>query len=277
MELKISLAGDLGSGKSTVSDILIRMTGAEYYSTGKICREIAARRGFDVLQMNRYMETHPEVDHEIDDGITALSDLDKKLIIDSRMAWHFVRNTFKVYLSTDLSVSAHRIFRANRATEHFASEEETAEKIRERKKSESQRYWELYGVNCKDLRNYSLVLDTTYATPQEAADCILSAAEEWQRDPAFQMAYLCPNRLFFPAEGEELDYVHDLACRLDLNEELPPVSVVEEEGDFYVTDGAASALAYAMNDCVFVPCHLQSGKKPAGEFVRLKNSLADLS
>ena len=72
MQDKISLAGDLGSGKSTVSDILIECLGAEYYSTGAIVRSIANKRGMTVTELNIYMETHPEIDHEIDDGIAAL-------------------------------------------------------------------------------------------------------------------------------------------------------------------------------------------------------------
>ena len=273
MELKISLAGDLGSGKSTVSDIIIRETGAEYYSTGKVCRAIADKYGFDVVEMNKYMETHPEIDQEIDDGIRALSDLDKRLIIDSRMAWLFVRDTFKVYLSVDLMESAHRIFRANRSTEHFESEEETAEKIRERKASERRRYKELYGVDCKDLTNYSLVLDTTFASPEDVANVILSVAEEWERNHAYKGCYICPNRLLFPADGAELDYVHDLAVQLELNEYIPEIKVVEDDGNFYIVEGTASALAHVMNDDVFVPCRLVAGKKPDGDFVRLANSL----
>ena len=96
MKDKISLAGDLGSGKSTVADILIARLGAEYYSTGAIVRSIAAQRGMTVTELNKYMETHPEIDHEIDAGIAALSEVDKALIIDSRLAWHFTKGTFKV-------------------------------------------------------------------------------------------------------------------------------------------------------------------------------------
>ena len=69
MQDKISLAGDLGSGKSTVSKILIEELGATYYSTGAIVRDIAEKRGMSVVELNTYMETHPEIDHEIDDGI----------------------------------------------------------------------------------------------------------------------------------------------------------------------------------------------------------------
>lgn len=274
MELKMSLAGDLGSGKSTVSDIIVKKTGAEYYSTGRICRDVAARYNMNVLEMNQYMETHPEIDKEIDDGIRALSDVDRRLIIDSRMAWHFVKDTFKIYLTTDIHEAARRIFRAGRSTESFASVEETEEKIRDRRKSEARRYMELYGVNCKDLSNYSLVLDTTYANPEEVADRILSAAEQWKLDHATKLCYICPDRLRFPADGADLAYVHDLACLLDYSEEIPPVSVTEHDGAFYVTDGVASALAYVMNDETFVPCRLSVGDKPNGDFVQLSHSFA---
>ena len=57
---KISLAGDLGSGKSTVANILVERLGAEYYSTGSIVRGIAERMGMTIGELNVYMESHPE-------------------------------------------------------------------------------------------------------------------------------------------------------------------------------------------------------------------------
>ena len=108
MSIKISLAGDLGSGKSTVSKILVERLGATYYSTGAICREVAASHGMSVVEMNVYMETHPELDHEIDDGVRALSHREENLIIDSRMAFHFVEGSFRVYMATQPEESARR-------------------------------------------------------------------------------------------------------------------------------------------------------------------------
>ena len=85
--IKISLAGDLGSGKSTVGKILAAEFHAELYSTGTIQRKIATEMGMTTLQLNQYMETHPEIDGKIDDGLRALENEPKNLIIDSRMAW----------------------------------------------------------------------------------------------------------------------------------------------------------------------------------------------
>ena len=49
---KISLAGDLGSGKSTVTGILMEALGAEKYSTGSIVRSIAERMGMTIGELN---------------------------------------------------------------------------------------------------------------------------------------------------------------------------------------------------------------------------------
>ena len=272
MKDKISLAGDLGSGKSTVSDILIPRLGAEYYSTGAIVRSIAEKHGMTVGELNVYMETHPEIDHEIDDGLRALSDVDKLLIIDSRMAWHFTKGTFKVYLSTDIETSAIRIMNANRRGEHNATLEETIAATRARRESEKKRYREQYGVDIKDLTNYSLIVDTTNATPDEVAECIISGYSAWQNDKAYACACISPERLNYPDTPTDECVVASLSERLDLGETIPEIEVVERDGEFYLTSGLESALAYSFSMKTFIPARLVSGE-PSGEYIKMKNSL----
>ena len=269
---KISLAGDLGSGKSTVSKILIERLGATYYSTGAICRAIAAKHGINIIEMNKYMETHPEIDHEIDDGLKALSDSDECMIIDSRMAWHFVRDTFRVYMTTELAESAKRILRAGRAEEQAATVEETAENIRARKASERKRYSEQYGVDCKDLNNYSLIVDSTYATPEEVAECILSCFADWMEDHSRRYAYICPRRFLYPDEGTDEGRAVKLSELLDAGCDAGDAYAVECDGDIYLTDNAEVALAHAISDIALVPTKLSVGKKPYGEYVRMTDT-----
>ena len=272
MKEKISLAGDLGSGKSTVSNILIDRLGAEYYSTGKIVRDVAERRGMTVVELNKYMETHPELDHEIDDGLVALSQDDRLLIIDSRMAWHFTKGTFKVYLSTDIETSAVRIMCANRQGEHASSLEQTVEQTRARRESEKKRYFTQYGVNIKDLTNYDLVIDTTYATPDEVAERLISGFEKWQEDRDFKCAYICPERMLFPERELDGELLSELSEKLDLGEDIGSVEVAEVDGEFYLISGFEAAMAYSLNFETFIPAQLVKDK-PEGEFVKMKNSL----
>ena len=274
MQDKISLAGDLGSGKSTVSSILIQRLGAEYYHTGAIVRSVAEKHGMSVVELNIYMETHPEIDTEIDDGLRALSEVDKFLIIDSRMAWHFTKGTFKVYLSTDVQTSAYRIMNANRTGEHAKTLEDTVKDTLSRRASEKKRYLEMYGVDIKDLTNYDLVVDTTYITPEEVADIIIDGFHRWQRDKSYKALYIAAERLNFPNDAPSGD-VDLLSVKIERGESVQDVVVTERDGEFYVLTGAESALAYSFNMDKVLPARLVShgGEIDRTEYVKMKNSL----
>ncbi len=273
MKDKISLAGDLGSGKSTVSDILIERLGAEYYSTGAIVRSIAEGRGMSVTELNLYMETHPEIDTEIDNGIARLSDEDRLLIIDSRMAWYFTKGTFKVYLSTDIETSALRIMNANRKGEHSSTLEETIKETKKRRESEKKRYLTQYGQDIKDLSNYDLIVDTTVATPAEVAECIISGFEAWRLDKSYKAAFISPERLNYPDEAGDPEEISRLSSLLEMGEKLPTVKVFERDGEFYLADGLEAALAYSFNMARYIPSALTSDSPDGKKYVKMKNTL----
>jgi cytidylate kinase len=127
------------------------------------------------LELNKYSETHPEIDAEIDRTFVALGE-QQNIVVDSRLAWHFIPNSLKVYLKTDVEVSAKRIIgdsNSVRKSEKYASLEEATEHIKARKASENKRYSDLYGLDCDDMSNYDLIIDTSYITPEEVADIII--------------------------------------------------------------------------------------------------------
>ncbi len=256
MSFKISLAGDLGSGKSTVAKIITERTGATYYATGAIMREVARRYGMDIAEFNVYAETHPETDREIDDGLVRLSDDPRDLIIDSRMAWHFTKNTFRVYMTTEPEISAARIMAAKRDVESFDSLEETAAQIVRRRASEKKRYQELYGVDLTDLGNYTLIVDTSYATPEEVAGVILSSLAVWQADPEARFCEICTSRLMRPADG--------------LIGEGGP-TVFFENNRFCLASGLEEAQKALKSSRTFVSCRLTPGSADGREYVRLEN------
>ena len=176
----ISLAGDLGSGKSTVSAILCKTLDYQYIYTGQIQRKIAERYGMTTTELNHYAETHPKIDEEIDATFKALSNAEN-LIVDSRLAWFFIPNSFKVFLKTNLEVSVERISGdKERLNENYASLQEAAKEIVARKESEVKRYQQYYGANCLDMNNYDLIIDTSNILPQEVANIILEKFEKWK-------------------------------------------------------------------------------------------------
>jgi len=179
MKKIISITGDLGSGKSTVSNLLCKRLDYEYVYTGKIQREIANRYNMTTLELNKYAETHPEIDDEIDSTFKSLNESDN-LIVDSRLAWFFIPQSFKVFLKTDLTVSASRISGDNqRGNEKYSSMEDATNKIIARKESENKRYMELYGADCADLCNFNLIVDTSFITPESVAEIIIAEYNTW--------------------------------------------------------------------------------------------------
>ena len=175
----ITITGDLGSGKSTVSNLLKERLQYDYVYTGRIQREIANRHNMTTLELNKYAETHPEIDEEIDSTFKSLNE-SSNLVVDSRMAWFFIPQSFKVYLQTDLEVSIQRISGDNaRLNESYASSEEAARQITARKESENMRYMELYGVDCTDITHYDLIIDTSNHTPAQVVDAIMTEYTKW--------------------------------------------------------------------------------------------------
>lgn len=178
-DFKISLAGDLGSGKSTVGAVLSKKYNLEKISIGQIQRAMAIEMGMDTIAFNRYMELHPEYDNILDDKLREYEKKSGRFLFDSRMAWHFVPSAFSVYMSIDIKTSAERIINANRQDERYSSVEDAVNKITARRESEKARYKSMYSVDITDMSNYDLVVVVDGKSADEVADEISVAFEKW--------------------------------------------------------------------------------------------------
>ena len=184
--MQIAFSGRLGSGKSTVCAILKEKYGYEIYSTGTVQRKIAEEMGITTLELNKRMMSDPKLDHIIDDTVTKISRERKgdKLVFDSRMAWHFAEDTFKIYMYVDPIVAAKRVFAADRGdVEKYESVEDAKEQLLARTFEENKRYKAIYGVDNLDFNNYDLIIDSTLASPDEIADAMIKFANEYEKEP----------------------------------------------------------------------------------------------
>lgn len=186
--MHITLTGNLGSGKSTLGEVLEADYGYEIYSTGKVIRRIAEEQGVSVLEMNKMMEKDHKYDHMIDDTTAQISreQKEKKILFDSRLAWNFVEDSFKVFLSVELSVAAARVMKdTSRGTvEKYASLEECRESLKERAAAEDRRYRELYGIEYFNYANYNLVLDSSRCSPKILAEILVKEAAAYEEKKA---------------------------------------------------------------------------------------------
>jgi len=174
----ISIAGDLGSGKSTIAKRLAETLNYEYFSTGILFRTLAAERGMDALQLNYHSETDLSIDKYIDDNLRAINDgSDSRYILDSRMAWFFVPKSFKIYATVKPEIAAQRVSSdKDRFGEPDATDlQERVKTLLERQNVENRRYKSIYDVDCGDLSNYDFVIDTSDSSVEELVNQILVA------------------------------------------------------------------------------------------------------
>ena len=191
----IAISGDLGSGKSTVAAELSRRLGLRQISGGDIHRKVAQSRGMSALQLNRHSEHDAAIDAHIDRIQQDIARSGGPLIVDSRLGWYFFADAFKVHLKADPTLAARRVLaRPASPTEAYASLEVAKQRLLERSESERARFIATYGVDKARLRNYSLVCDTTSASPDEVASTIIDA---YEREPGDEPAlYLDPARVY---------------------------------------------------------------------------------
>lgn len=191
----IVMSGDIGSGKSSVAAALKQMTGFEVIGTGTIQRAIAKRRGLTTLELNKISQTDRSIDDEIDSYVVETGKTQDRLILDSRLAWHFIPAAFKVFLAVDPVVGAERVFNASRNDEDNPSLEVTLENNLKRQAFEDQRFHKLYDVNFRKYSNYDLIIDTSYTSPEVIAGKIKDCFEAWLSHNPYPSLWIAPRKL----------------------------------------------------------------------------------
>ena len=242
------------------------------YSTGVIQREIAKETGITTLELNQQMtnDIHNAYDKMIDDKTVELAqkNVGKDIVFDSRMAWHFVEQSFKVYVTVDTYVAAERVIMADRGKEeHYESIEEAAKSLRKRKQLEDARFSEMYSAKTTDFHNYDLVVDSTTLTPEELAEFIMEKAKANKKE---HQIFLSPQRLY-PSEPV-------LGTTGEQEKAAGRIEVVEHDGFYYIVNGHRQVcdairnnkkLAVVVVLSVDAAGHVDASDKTIGEIVNL--------
>ncbi len=140
---------------------------------------MAQKEGMSTLEYNLYAEKNREIDKKIDAITAGLNQSQENLIVDSRLAWHFIKKSYKVYLYLRPEIAAERILKDEKREKEKYPDYDTALKaIKSRRESELKRFQSLYGVELDDQANYDLVINTEAKSPKAIADQITQGLEK---------------------------------------------------------------------------------------------------
>ncbi len=183
----ITICGGLGSGKSSTAKKVAEVLGFKHFSSGDFFRQVGVELGLSVNEINKRAETDPEIDYRTDQKLRDLKD-SSKVVIDSRTAFHWIPESFKVYLDLAPEIAKHRVVNSltenklRSQSEQASTPEEAYTKIVERLESEQKRYWDLYKINNRDLSQFNLVVDTEKNNLEEVVSIVLSEYKKWLED-----------------------------------------------------------------------------------------------
>lgn len=204
----ITISGEPASGKST----LVKKMEEKYkkmgytvhiVTTGHIFRDRVKKEYLkmypdrkdanlaDIQEDEAFAEKRAEIDSTID---LAIAEMGREInseerpndvyIIDSRLAWHNIPESYAVRVTVDEEIAGQRVFndQTRGSEDSYETLEEAIEKTRQRKLGEIERYKDRYGVDLADPKNYDLIVDSSNLTPEELANIIINGEKEYRED-----------------------------------------------------------------------------------------------
>ena len=169
----ITITGKPCSGKGTVSKLFCNKYNFKYLCTGDMFRNFAKKYGYSsVLEFQQKYKHINKIDKLVDKqtALIGKKQADENIVIDSRLAWHFIPNSFKVFIDVSWHEATKRLLTANRENEKAENIEQASKDLQSRWQTENDRYSEIYNTNNLNPGNYNLVIQSDNLEPEKIAD-----------------------------------------------------------------------------------------------------------
>lgn len=167
--LNITLSGEVASGKSTIGKLLADKLNFRFVSIGNRTRDCAKSLGIDIVTFQKQCLSNPEIDKSIDKQFSAECNSSGNLVIDYRLGFKFIRNSFNIFLKVSEESAIERLKAANRANE-------THQTLRLRNQSFKNQFQNSYGIDYTVESHYDLVINVAdYQSPDEIVQFIINS------------------------------------------------------------------------------------------------------
>jgi cytidylate kinase len=180
----ITICGGLGSGKSSTAKEVAQALGFKHFSSGDFFRQVGLELGLSVTETNKRAETDKKIDEMTDQKLRDLNN-GNKIVIDSRTAYHWIPESFKVYLDLPPEIAKERTLKNMKENKFRQQSEQDSnpknlyEKMQERFESEQKRYLDLYKINNADKSQFDLIIDTNKNNLEQVVEIVVLEYKKW--------------------------------------------------------------------------------------------------
>lgn len=169
---------------------------------------------FSIEQANN-LEEFKDLRNKIDELIdTNIYDLGNEInseqhddeiwLIDSRLAFSNIPDSFSVRLTVDDNIAGERLVNdktRGQEDNQYKSISEAKKAIINRRNGEQKRYLERYNVDLEDTNNYDLIIDTSYSNVEDIAETIIKCNKKYRENEYFGKKWASPKK-FLPTRSE---------------------------------------------------------------------------
>lgn len=165
---KITLSGEVASGKTTIGKILAEKLNYDFISIGEETRRKAESLGLSIVEFQHQCLLNPELDRELDRSFSEKCNSRTQLVVDYRLGFHFVRDSYHIFLRISKKTAIDRMKKAGRSNETFHT-------IKQRNDSFREQFLKAHNVDYTNPNRYHLVVNVEeFANPDEIAEYIMS-------------------------------------------------------------------------------------------------------
>lgn len=306
----ITISGEPRSGKSTVVKKIVEKYQNLGYrvhvvETGRIFRDLSQKEYLkmypdrintnqaDIQSDETFAEKRAEIDIAIDEHIAQLGkEINSEerpndiYIIDSRLAWHNIPDSYAIRLTVAEQIAGERALldKSKGSQDSYETVEDAIEKTRQRKLGEIKRYKERYGVDLTDPNNYDLIVDTSYSNTAELADIIIDGEKSYREETYYPKTWASP-ACFIGTQtdrqtcaesgmsGYRPEGLAEVMKKDGYNPMLGEITVLENYGEKFVQDGHHRAMAALAMGKTLIPYSVNTDPMANKRMERDQNNL----
>ncbi len=225
---------------------------------------------FSIEQANN-LEEFKDLRNKIDELIdTNIYDLGNEInsekhedeiwLIDSRLAFSNIPDSFSVRLTVDDNIAGERLINdktRGKEDNQYRSINEAKKAIINRRNGEQQRYLERYNVDLEDTNNYDLIIDTSYSNVEDIAETIINCNKKYRENEYFGKKWSSPKK-FLPTQSERMTLSKGSFVTLD-----QIIENIKEQG--YYEDEELETICVDNRDYIVEGHHRNFGAARAGK------------
>lgn len=209
------------------------------------------------------------VDDEVKQLGIKLSEKNKKSeneiwIIDSRLAFNNIPNSYDIRCTVNENVAAKRLMDDKTRGEEdnkYINIEDAKDKVIERTKGEVERY-KKEGIDIDDENNFDLIIDTSFSEVGEIVDTIIKGEEYYREGKDYAKKWTSP-KLLLPLQQERETLlksvngydIEKMVESIQKNGYDPskPIEIFEYDGKKYIYEGHHRNFASAISGKTLIP------------------------